>query len=228
MDLSLATLILALVTTIATIVSGVMAYYTRRMALSAEEEISLSESHHMDSVKPILLLEVSPAIERSDIISSLSIDGSAINNNFATYSVAAKLINVGTGVALDITLLVRFENSSRKEIKADIPPVNANCDSVLRSLKFHTPNFDSDFLDASNQFKPGEYQSAPGQSWVIYISYKDIYGRSFYTKHPKNSQERWTTIRVGKIPPGKSKKEIENELKLAKDLSLSTIDGTHE
>ena len=223
--LSDATVLLALVTAVSGIFTAKAAWYTKRLADHNKALVEQSERHHMDDARPIIIIDHDGNIERYDarfIVTTIKDSSAKLFNNFATFSVNGRLRNIGVGIALDITLMVRFEKSSRKEILAEFPPLEAisGC-RQLGPIEFHTPTFDSDFLGKDNQFKYEEYLSAPGQSWEIYISYKDIYGRLFYTKHPKNPQERWTSLGEPEcgIPPGKSKEEIAKELEVCKTAS---------
>ncbi|OCB03616.1 hypothetical protein BBC27_00485 [Acidithiobacillus ferrivorans] len=248
--LSDATFFLALVTAVSVIFTAIVAWYTRKLAdhnkelvdqnsklvIKNDELMRQNERHHMDDARPIVIIEHDDNIERYDarsIVSSIKESGANLGNNYATFSLNGQLRNIGVGIALDVTLMIRFEKSSRKEIIAEFPPLEAASGSrQLGAIEFHTTTLDSDFLGPNNQFKYNEYQSAPGQLWEIYISYKDIYGRLFYTKHPKNPQERWTTLGEPEcgIPPGKSKEESSRELELCKTNSQSGSEwpGLHD
>ncbi|MBU2834165.1 hypothetical protein [Acidithiobacillus ferriphilus] len=202
-----------------------MAKATSGLAKSNKKIIEQNERHHMDDARPIVIVEHNDNIEQYDtrsIVSTIEESGANLGNNYATFSVNGLLRNIGVGIALDVTLMIRFEKSSRKEIIAEFPPLEAASGSrQLGTIEFHTTTLNSDFLGQNNRFKREEYQSAPGQLWEIYISYKDIYGRLFYTKHPKNPQERWTSLGEPEcgIPPGKSKEEISRELDLCRTSS---------
>lgn len=232
MTLSEATLWLAVFTAISSIATASMAWYTRTIIKNNDKIIKQNEQHHMDSSRPILAIVTDKNIEQYDerpIISTVE-QGAGnepiISNNFAKYNVNGTLRNIGVGPALNITLLIRFENSSRKEICFDFPPLESASQHPIGIIDFHTPSFDSDFLsDDDNRFKLSEYQSAPGQGWEIYISYADIYGNQFYTRHPKNPQERWTTLGGKDIPPGKSKEAVTKELELIRMICTTTTTG---
>ena len=220
-----ATLALALATTVSACFTEKMARKTSDLAESNKKIIEQNERHHMDDTRPIVIIEHNDNIEPYDarpIVSTIKEGVANLGNNYAKFSVNGLLRNIGVGIALDVTLMIRFEKSSRKEIIAEFPPLEAASGSrQLGTIEFHTTTLDSDFLGQNNQFKYNEYQSAPGQLWEIYISYKDIYGRLFYTKHPKNPQERWTSLGEPEcsIPPGKSKEEISRELELCRTSS---------
>jgi hypothetical protein len=214
MTLTCATVLLAFFTAASVIFTACMAWFTRDLAKKNDELIQQNEKHHMDSYRPILIIETPANVELYNqrpivsVIKDPHLNNSPISNNLAKYHLDGNIKNIGTGPALDISLLIRFEHSTTKELVADFPPLKNDALQSLGDVSFYTPSMDSDFLQSDNKFKPEEYHSAPGESWIIYITYKDIYDNKFYTIHPKSPQERWTTLGRGDIPQGKSSEEV--------------------
>lgn len=214
MLLSFATLILAFFT-------ACMSFYTKKLADRNRDLIKQNERHHMDDERPIIVIDSDINLELYENRAIIRIPredeanySQMIKNNYATFIIKASLKNIGRGTALNPKMVIRFENTSTKEIEADFPPLASGASLPLDAIDFCTTTFDSAFLDQDNKFKTNEYQRAPGQSWEIFIEYHDIYGNAFYTRHPKNPQERWTTLggRNCPIPHGKSKDDIAKEL----------------
>lgn len=218
--LAIATAIMAVATAISVIFSARMSRYTKKLAIRNKELIEQNERHHMDDERPVLVIEHDANIEYYENRNIISIlEGfendcsKAIVNNYAKFIVNGALKNIGRGTALNPLIVVRFEGGSAKEIKADFPSLASGSSLPMGVVDFHA-SFDSEFLDQNNKFKATEYQTATGQSWEIFIAYHDIYGHAYYTRHPKNPQERWTTLgnRDEAIPQGKSNAGIKAEL----------------
>ncbi|MHB1631772.1 MAG: hypothetical protein ACYCR3_10975 [Acidithiobacillus sp.] len=219
--LSDATVLLALATAVSVFFTAKAASHTKRLADHNKELVEQSERHHMDDERPIIVIDSDINLELYENRAIIRIPredeayySQMIKNNYAIFIIKASLKNIGRGTALNPKMVIRFENTSTKEIEADFPPLASGASLPLGAIDFCITTFDSAFLDQDNKFKTNEYQLAPGQSWEIFIGYHDIYGNAFYSRHPKNPQERWTSLGKGTIPPGKSKEEIARELEL--------------
>ena len=216
-----ATLVLAGATTISVGFTAWMASKTSQLAEANEKLLEQNERHHIIDVRPIILIESKFNYELMENRRSLlkpvhPSDWSAIfpgmQSNFVLMGFESALKNIGTGVAMNPTMLIRFENSAVKELETDFSPVAAGSSLPLEKIVF-SARLDSAFLDQNRRFKPEEYQHLIGQSWDIFIRYYDIYGNVYYTRHPKDPNQRWTNLgeRGEDIPPGKSKAEMEAE-----------------
>ena len=215
--LSDATVLLALVTAISVFFTAKAASHTKRLADHNKELVEQSERHHMDDERPIIVIASDLELELPENRAIINVYYSPdLKSNHANFTINASLKNIGKGTALNLTMVIRFENNSTKEIEFDFSPLAAGASAPLGVMYFRTRSLDSAFLDPNKNFKTEEYQLAPGQSWEIFIEYHDIYGNAFYTRHPKNPQERWTTLgeRNCPIPHGKSKDDIAKELDL--------------
>lgn len=220
--LSGATVLLALVTAVSVFFTAKAASHTKRLADHNKELVEQSERHHMDDQRPIIVIDShlnlelheNRAIIRTVVNEEETYLSPKIRGNHAIFIINARMENIGRGTALNSTMIIRFENNSTKEIEVDLSPLAAGVSLPLGAVDFRTRSLDSSFLDPNKNFKIEEYQLAPGQSWEIFIKYHDIYGNVFYSRHPKNPLERWTSLGKGDIPPGRSKEEVTQGLEL--------------
>lgn len=49
----------------------------------------------------------------------------------------------------------------------------------------------------SDQFNKMDYEVAPGEVWELRLTYEDIFGNIFHTRHSKNPQEPWAVLGKG-------------------------------
>lgn len=231
-----ATLVLAGATTISVGFTAWMASKTSQLAEDNEKLLEQNERHHIIDVRPIIIIESKFNYELMENRRSLlkpvhPSDWSAIvpgmQSNFVLMGFEFELKNIGTGLAVNPTMLIRFENNATKELEADFSPVAAGSALPLEVVVF-SARLDSAFLDQNRRFKLEEYQLLIGQPWEIFIRYYDIYGNVYYTRHPKDPKQRWTNLggRGEDIPPGKSKAEMDAELATLANLRL--IEGKHD
>ncbi|OCX75658.1 hypothetical protein [Acidithiobacillus thiooxidans] len=144
--------------------------------------------------------------------------------NFESNDNNIKLVNIGKGIALNPTMLIRFERSSLKELEADFSPIPAGLSLPLQAVAF-TAHLEGALINSNKHFKLEEYENLLKQPWQIYIKYSDIYGNIYYTQHAKEFTQRWTILgKLGEdIPPGKSKAEIEAELAISANTSTNSV-----
>ncbi|WCE94247.1 hypothetical protein [Acidithiobacillus ferriphilus] len=234
-----ATVALAGATTVSVVFTAWMAAKTSALAKFNQQIIEQNERHHTDEVqnnidnqRPVVILdaELNPEIrENRNIFDLIAHDHwrayySGAQGNVTVLAIACEIKNVGKGIALNPTILIRFENNSGKELISEFSPLAVGASRQLEIAAFHTGN-NSYFLDPHQNFKTDEYQNLPSQTWDIFIRYYDIYGNVYYTRHPKDPNQRWVNIgeRGEDIPPGKSKEQIASELALLKALGSSKV-----
>lgn len=224
-----ATLGLAFATTASVWFTAMMARKTSQLAEDNEKLLEQNERHHIIDIRPTIIIESKFNCELMENRISLlkPIHPSnwrdmipRLQPNFMLIGFDCALKNIGTGIAINPTILIRFENNSQKELDADFSPIAAGATLPLELVLF-SAHLDSVFLDQNHKIKHEEYQNLFGQSWEIFIRYFDIYGNVYYTRHPKDPNQRWTNLGGSgeSIPAGKGKTEIEAELAM---LSAST------
>ena len=234
-----ATLALALATTVSVCFTAKMARKTSDLAEGNEKLIEQNERHHIIDLRPIIIIESKFNLElienRIGLLkpihpSSWSALFSRIQSNFALINFdgdddEVKLVNIGKGIALNPTMLIRFEGSNSKELESDFSPIAASLSLPLKTVAF-SASLDSVLISSDRRFKPNEYTNLLGQPWQIFIKYSDVYGNIYYTRHPKDPTQRWTNLskRGEDIPPGKSEAEIKAELTALTSTEVDSMD----
>lgn len=224
-----ATLALAIATTVSAGYTARMARKTSVLADANEKLVEQNERHHINDQRPILILEYkfNPELmeNRSGLLREIHPENwralyPGIQSNFALFSFGlydgdVKLKNVGKGIALNPTILIRFDDSSEKELSSDFSAIPAGSFLTLQAVAFSV-RLSSSLLDSKKQIMTDEYHRLFGRPWKIFIRYYDIYSNIYYTMHTKNTTQRWITLGdfSDDVPPGKSKEQIDAELAL--------------
>ncbi len=219
-----ATLALAVATTLSVCFTAKMARKTADLAESNEKIIDQNERHHIIDIRPIVIIESKFNLEimenRKELLKSIPPTNwseffPGISSNFALINFESnksniRLVNIGKGIALNPSMLIRFEDSSLKELEADFSPIPTGLSLPLQVVAFMA-RLESHLINSNKHFKWEEYGNLLKQPWQIFIKYYDIYGNVYYTQHAKESSQRWTILskRGEDIPPGKSRSEIE-------------------
>lgn len=222
-----ATLALAVATTLSVCFTAKMARKTADLAESNEKIIEQNERHHIIDIRPIIIIEskfnleimanrkwlLNPIDPSNWHVLFMSIPKNFVLINFDSEDNNVRLANIGKGIALNPTMLIRFDGSSLKELEVDFSPIPASLSLPLQAVALMA-HLDSALIDSNKHFKLNEYRNLLNQPWQIFIKYYDIYGNVYYTQHAKESSQRWTILgkRDEDIPPGKSRSEIEAEL----------------
>jgi hypothetical protein len=222
-----ATLALAAATTVSAFYAEKMSRKTSDLANANEKLVEQNERHHIEDQRPILILEYkfNPELMANRTVLLGKIDPTQwrslypeIQDNFALFLFGinegdVKLKNCGKGIALNPTILIRFEDNSGKELRSDFSAIPADSFLTLQAVAFRT-KLDSALLDSRKQVMTNEYHALFGQPWKIFIEYDDIYGNHYYTMHTKDPTQRWIILgdRGQGVPSGKSRDEIKAEL----------------
>ncbi|MBU2802186.1 hypothetical protein HFV02_07925, partial [Acidithiobacillus caldus] len=125
-----ATIVLAGATTVSAICTAWMAAKTSALAKFNQQIIEQNERHHMDEVqnnidnqRPVVILEpkLNPEIRENRAIFGLINPGSwrefysGAQGNVILLALDCAIRNVGKGIALSPSILIRFEGNSGKE-----------------------------------------------------------------------------------------------------------------
>lgn len=138
--------------------------------------------HHEDAFRPICVLTphdgVDPRHWRDTL---LAVGPGAPRPGFGIVEIRCALGNIGPGTALDVGLMFRFHDMAGYTTQPwELGPLRAgelrgSADEPLRiPLQFEPRFTETDFAFVS------------GKSWELILVYKDIFGNSFHTLHPKN------------------------------------------
>lgn len=195
--LAFATFILALVTAVMAVATAYMACFTRKSILQAQR-------HHEESSMPILYMDIfnHEGPRSSNFITPItSVSGSMahITGKSIFLNIAAKIVNIGHGAALDISLEIKYENNDLMILMSNqVGSISALGAKTIGRHEFR-PLANSYFLDLDGNFKPEEYLQLAFKPWCLQIDYKDIYGNCYRTVHRKYELDDWINF-VGRIP----------------------------
>ena len=198
MYLACATLFLALFTALSALATSRMASHTKALVKKNDDILHQNERHHMDSLKPILVLkpnESSNQFSYRDILPVNSED--AFLGNTVCYNFDANIINIGNGPAFDIVLLLRFKHSHQKELVCKFSPLKAGDPRPLGTVSFLPSDKNSNLFDVDNNFIPREYFMSFPNDVELFIIYKDIYKQKFATKQIIESESSGTILLDG-------------------------------
>lgn len=186
MYVACATLVLALFTAISACATAIMASHTKALVKKNDDILHQNERHHMDDLKPILVLEPNEANESINQFSSTDIlpknSDVAFLENKVCYDIRGKIINLGNGPAFDIVLLLRFDLNSQKELVTKFSALKSNDQKSLGSTRFQASNAKTELFDVNNHFKPEEYFRGFTKNVELFIIYTDVYNKRLATK----------------------------------------------
>lgn len=173
-----------------------LALATTWMAWKTAKLTQQEERHHQDGAMPICLLdEVSG--NRTDTVKFNEWDNGG-HPDFA-YLVYGPLRNIGTGPALDLRLTLRFEAPSRHQEAVDLDPLGAGDVRGVCS-EFGPPRIVIIPIRATPDFNEANIRGSVGAWSEVVLEYKDIFGTSFCTTHPRDPQQQWAQFRRGARP----------------------------
>lgn len=166
-----------------------LALATTWMAWKTAKLTQQEERHHQDGAMPICLLDEATG-SRADTVQFYESDNGG--HPVLGYLVYGPLRNIGTGPALDLRLTLRFEAPSRHQEAVDLDPLGAGAarwvNASVRHIAF-IPIWPTPDFNAAN------IRGSAGAWAEVVLEYKDIFGTSFCTTHPRDPRQQWVQFR---------------------------------
>lgn len=141
---------------------------------------------HQDSFRPICILvpdEGQDAVARRDIVKCHE----EPTNPFKYLSIKASVKNIGCGPALKLSITVCSLQNPVLRPQAELEPLGSK-QRVESPIKVQV--FENNI---------GNFQAVPGNVWELWLTYEDVFGNIFHTRHSKNPQQSWTIVGEGEI-----------------------------
>lgn len=163
-----------------------MAFTTGIVILQNNRQRQEIARQHQDAFKPICVLvpdDGQDAVGRRDIVKCHE----EPVNPFKYLLIKASVKNIGCGPALKLRITVCSLQNPVLRQQAELEPIGSQqqIDSPLRVQVFEN--------------NIGNFQAVPGSVWELWITYEDVFGNIFHTRHSKNTQQPWTILGEGEI-----------------------------
>ncbi len=171
------------------------------------------DRRHQDGLRPICVLSPYDGVDmrhwRDGVV---TIEESSFPN-FGIVVVRCALRNVGSGPALNIRLMFRFQDMGGYTTDpCEMAPLGKGEQYGGETQPLRVP------VQFRARFNRGDFTQVPGKAWELILVYEDIFGKSFYSIHRKAplklnelyqeadtseivaALQPWVAIGVGKCP----------------------------
>ena len=101
--------------------------------------------------------------------------------------------NIGNGPALHLHLHVHIPTKHFALKSQELSPLGPQ--ETLREIR----GFLNIRIQLAEHFNLTDFSAAPNDAWVIYLTYEDVFGNKFYTKHSKNPEQPWALLGIGDL-----------------------------
>ncbi|MGB8479885.1 MAG: hypothetical protein WCE63_13805 [Acidobacteriaceae bacterium] len=160
---------------------------TVAMAFATWWVIRQNKRQHQDAFRPICVLvpdDGQDAVARRGVVNCHT----EPDNPYPFFLVKGSVKNIGCGPALRLTLTIRFLHNPVGRPQAELSPLGPK-DCIASPIKVQA------FFQ--NGFQQVDYEQAPGDVWELWLTYQDVFGNVFHTRHTKNPQQPWTILGKG-------------------------------
>ncbi len=153
--------------------------------------IRQNRKFHQDECRPVCaLVPVNPAdtLDRGTILRTAD-RRQGLEQDFQIW---CAIKNIGNGPALHLRLHVqiptkKYTANSQDEL-SPLGPQETFCEKR---------GFLNMRIQLNIRFNNSDFCAAPTEAWVIYLTYEDVFGNKFYTKHSKNPEQPWALLGNG-------------------------------
>ena len=193
-----------------------LALATTWMAWKTANLTQQEERHHQDGAMPICVLGEASG-SRTDTVQLVPQDNGG--HPIFEYHVYGPLRNIGPGPALDLRLTLRFEAPSRHQETVNLDPLGAgDVRGVYSGLASKPGQFQAVEIFAKQiayntarriaiipirptpDFNEANIRGSVDAWAEIILEYRDVFGTSFCTTHPRDPRQQWAQFRKGTRP----------------------------